>query len=403
VDAGLQSPKVPKKPRSPGNAGTGRSEVRRLPDPRSLNAALSVRGHVTSRRRLLRGSLTLAAAAAILPFAACTNSSEPRPGPGTPVPGAKRYDLNAVTESFEASIKAKETQGISLNAVKSGNVIYRRAFGSLAIGQLKPIGDAASMPSAMVLLALADAGKLSLDGRAAKFIPAFKGDHAAITVRQLLTHTSGLPDDAPVLHDNSSTLEKAAETIAALPLESAPGTAFRYGAVSYQVAGRVAEVAGGKHWDDLFHDYVAGPTGLTGFTYGKTRNPRILDGAQSSPDDYARLLDVQLHDGLFSTRRVLSKASIQLMQSNQVEGSPVEGGPPMPSKGYAIGWDIEAVDDSGVPQRLVAAGNSGAYAWLDIKDAYGACLIIDGRFEAAQGIAARIQPLIANALSRPTE
>lgn len=345
--------------------------------------------------------MALGAAFAVAPLAACTNPGAVRNGARTPVSDTREFDLSPVTDAFESTVSGGSLGGASLNAVKGGKVIYRRAFGSLAVGQLAPIGDATSMPSATVLLALADAGKLSLDDTVARFIPSFTGDNAAITVRQLLTHTAGLPTDAPGLADNSVTLASSVDAIAKLPLLSAPGSAFRYSPVSYHVAGRIAEVAGGKLWDDLFDDYLGDPTGLTGFTFGKTRNYRLLDGGQSSPDDYARILDVQLHDGLFSTRRVISPASLKLMQTNQVDGIPVDVPPPTTSVGYTIGWNIEELDDSGAPRFLVAAGGAGAYAWLDLQDAYGACLTVDGDLQAAQSLAKRIQPLISDALLHP--
>ncbi len=326
---------------------------------------------------------------------ACTTSAPSGP---TPIGEFKQYDLSAVTDAFSSVIGAQDVAGISLNAVKSGAVIYRRAFGTLAVGQVEPLGDATAMPSAMVLLALADAGKLHLDDAVAKYIPAFTG---AITVRQLLTHTSGIAANAPAVDDSSSTLEKAADAIAALPRAAKPGETFLYSAAGYQVAGRVAEVAGNDRWAHLFSDLVANPTGLTGFTYGNTRNPRILDGATASPDDYARLLDVQLHDGLFSTHRVLSHESIALMQSDQLDGVPIAGAAPSGNKGATIGWAIESTGAQGKPQLLSAGGGAGTYAWLDLTSAYGACLLVDGKFEAAHGLAGRIQPLFATALSRP--
>lgn len=336
-----------------------------------------------------------AGAAALSPMLACTTSAPAGP---TPVGEFKQFDLSAVTDAFSSALGGQNVSGISLNAVKGGAVIYRRAFGTLAVGQAGPLGDATAMPSAMVLLALADAGKLHLDDTVAKYIPAFTG---AITVRQLLTHTSGLPADAPVVNDASSTLEKAADAIARLPRAAKPGERFAYSAAGYQVAGRVAEVAGNDRWSHLFADRVANPTGLTGFAYGNTRNPRILDGATASPDDYARLLDVQLHDGLFSTHRVLSPASITLMQSDQLNGVPITGAAPTGDKGVTIGWGIDAVASDGKPQLLSVGGAAGAYAWLDLKNAYGACLLINGPFQAAHELAGRIQPLFDTALSRP--
>jgi len=339
--------------------------------------------------------MMVAGAAAVSPMLACTTSAPAGP---TPIGEFKEFDLSAVTDVFSSAISGQNVAGISLNAVKGGAVIYRRAFGTLAVGQAGPLGDATAMPSAMVLLALADAGKLHLDDPLSQYIPAFTG---AITIRQLLTHTSGLAADAPVLSDTSSTLEKAADAIAALPRAAKPGDGFLYSAAGYQVAGRVAEVAGNDRWAHLFSDLVGNPTGLTGFTYGNTRNPRILDGATASPDDYARILDVQLHEGLFSTRRVLASQSITLMQSDQLKGVPIITAAPSGSKGATIGWAIESNTADGKPELLSAGGGAGTYSWLDLKNAYGACLLVDGKFPAAHELAGRIQPLFATALSRP--
>lgn len=326
---------------------------------------------------------------------ACTSSAPAGPTP----PGEfKRYDLSSVSDAFSATVSNGEVTALSLNAVKGGAVIYRRAFGALAVGQPTPLGGATAMPSAMVILALADSGKLRLDDPVSKYIHAFTGE---ITVRQLLNHTSGLPADAPILKDNSSTLEKAADAIAALPPAAKPGEAFLYSAAGYQVAGRVAEVAGDNRWAHLFDDYLGGTVGLTDFTYGNTRNPRLLDGGTASPDDYARILDVQLHDGLFSTHRVLSPASITLMQSDQVTGISVMAASPTGTHGQSIGWGIESVDADGKPQLLSAGGGAAAYAWTDLKSEYAGCLVAVGSFEATHSIATRIQPLISAALSRP--
>src|SRR5450759_1536934 len=120
-------------------------------------------------------------------------------------------------------------------------------------------------------MSVVDEGRLSLDDHVIKYIPSFSGDKSSITIRQLLSHTSGLPADSGLsssgcLSDRFTTLATCADKIAAGPLIAAPGTEFNYGGVSMQVAGRVAEIVEARPWEEIFQQRIARPLALTTMT-----------------------------------------------------------------------------------------------------------------------------------------
>src|SRR5262249_61641003 len=84
------------------------------------------------------------------------------------------------------------------------------------------------------------------------------------------------------------TLAACVQEIAAAPLRERPGTAFIDGGSGFQGAGRMAEVAAGMPWTQLFEARGMTPLGLRDTRFGKTDNPRISGGAQGRPEGYSR-------------------------------------------------------------------------------------------------------------------
>lgn len=105
------------------------------------------------------------------------------------------------------------------------------------------------------------------DGHAADYIPAFKqGQLAQVTFRQLMSHTSGLPevkDEGKALLDPSITLLQSATIIAQeYPLLFAPGSGFQYTEAGFQVVGAAMEAATGKTLQSLVKQYITDPVGM---------------------------------------------------------------------------------------------------------------------------------------------
>ena len=183
-----------------------------------------------------------------------------------------------------------------------------------------PIVSAAKWLSAATILALVDEGKLRLDDSVSHWLPYFKkGDKKGITVRQLLSHTSGLPSYLPCMFQAQLAMDDCAHQIAEKSkLSAAPGAEFSYGGAGYSVAGRVAEVAASASWAQIFSTRLGQPLGLQHTGYGSMPNPMLSEGqVYSSAADYVTFLQMVLDGGMHGGRRVLSEAMIEEMTRDQ--------------------------------------------------------------------------------------
>ena len=189
-------------------------------------------------------------------------------------------DLDAATKAridhaVEAALKETGTPSASIAVVKDGKVAYVRAYG---LARLSPAVKATpstryqiaslskELVAAAALVAQQD-GKLSLGDTVARWLPGLTGADK-ITVRQLLTHTSGYSDNWP--QDYLMAPMRAPTTTAALldawakrPLDFAPGADRQYSNTGYAVAGRIVELATGQPLAAYVEARVLRPVGVT--------------------------------------------------------------------------------------------------------------------------------------------
>jgi CubicO group peptidase (beta-lactamase class C family) len=320
-----------------------------------------------------------------------TNNNTSPKLPDTHSETQSTFDFTAVDALLEQA--APQLGGCALVLIKDGKVIYRKAFGGYAPDKVVPIASASKWLSGAVIMALADEGKLSLDDPVSKYLPEFSGDKAGITIRQLFSHTSGLPPEARCRNDKRTTLERCAREIAALPLVAQPGEEFFYAGVSMHVGGRIAEVVSGKSWNDLFVERIAAPLGMTQtdfFAYGPTQNPRPAGDAKSSADEYGRFLQMLLQGGTFNGKRVLSEASVAEMHKDQTRGARIEYtiyethgdlDPNLRLARYGIGMWREKFDlNSGQLQEVSSQGYFGFTPWIDVERNLAGVLSVQSRF-----------------------
>jgi len=287
------------------------------------------------------------------------------------------YDFAPLTAVVQEASTALDLRGASLRVLIDGQPVYRRFFGAYTANTIVPIASASKTLSAAALMALVDEGKLSLDDKVAKYIPSFnKPGYADITLRQCFSHTSGLPgsEENDALSNSSITLAQSADRIAQIPLIGPAGGQFAYGGLSMQVAGRCAEVAAGKSWDQLFQEKITGPLGLTQVDYTTiavlppyraNTNPRIAGGARCSLGDYAIFVQMLVNRGVYNGRRVLDEASVREMQRDYAAGLPVVNSPIDGVTRYGLGTWLDIVDAAGQPVQSSAAGAFGFTAWID--------------------------------------
>ncbi len=293
---------------------------------------------------------------------------------------AQSYDFTQLDRLLRRAA-ANLPSGLEVSIVQNGQEIYRKQFGRWRQDRQGAIASSTKWLSGAVIMSLVDDGTLSLDDKASRYLPYMTGEKSTITIRQLMSHTSGFGGEFPLVNrclgDASSTLDECAQALAKAPLQIPPGTGFIYSGAGMQVAGRVAEVASGKDWQTLFRERIAGPLGMASTDYeykGPTQNPRISGGGRSTAGDYMKFLRMVAGRGLFEGRRVLSAEAVDAMLSDQTRGVPIVESPfqraavydpKAAANRYGIGNWLEDLDGNGLTTWNSSPGVTGWTPFID--------------------------------------
>jgi CubicO group peptidase (beta-lactamase class C family) len=321
----------------------------------------------------LRDVLLVPALAALVVFAAQARSL---------------YDFTPVANQVQVLMQAYGLSGASMQLSKDGQTVYRQDFGTYGPGTRIAIASASKWLSALVIARLVERGQMRWDDTIGQYIPDAPTDKRGIALRQLFSHTSGLPGgDSDCLSQRTVTLDTCARQILQFDLIAAPGTAFAYGGNSMQVAGRLAEIATGKSWDQLFVAELVVPLGLTGtdFATGSiqpgyvfTVNPRIAGGVRSTVDDYSKVVTMVAMRGATPGGQFLSPDTLDYMARKHSAGTTVLSTPYANSLGYGIGQWREAEDARGVAFRVSSPGAFGAYPFADTRQGVAGFYLVRG-------------------------
>ncbi|TAJ69961.1 MAG: class A beta-lactamase-related serine hydrolase [Phenylobacterium sp.] len=292
-------------------------------------------------------------------------------GAATPPPGLQPA-LERVVEDG--------APGLVALVFRDGRELYRAKAGAFDPDRPIPIASASKWMTATLVLTLVDEGKLDLDEPIGRKLPELKGDVAKITLRQLLSFTSGqgsLAAMADLNQDVGISLETSALQIAARPLEDPPGAAFKYGSGAMQLAGLLAERVSGQSWAALFEARIAHPLGMAHTWWGNPlkpdaarasiRNPNLQAGVYTTADDYARFLHMLAAGGAYTGGRILSPEAFKAMETAQTLKIPRAFMPPgmAPTAHYAIGNWCESVGPDGQCVMASSPGAFGVYPWID--------------------------------------
>lgn len=162
----------------------------------------------------------------------------------------------------------------SVAVVKDGQIAYLRAYGNARLDPATPakpemrysIGSISKQFTAAAILLLQEQGKLSLDDKVAKFIPSLTRANE-VTIRQLLSHTSGYQDYWPQdylmpMMLQPVTAQKILDTWARKPLDFEPGTRWQYSNTNYIIAGLIVEKASGEPLLQFLQEKVFTPLNM---------------------------------------------------------------------------------------------------------------------------------------------
>lgn len=282
---------------------------------------------------------SLLTAALLVGLGLATPGCHKRYSPALPIyDSAKLSEIDAAIESF---IAKKQMPGATFWLENRGTP-YHKAYGTRTLDPAaeamdeSTIFDAASLtkviattPSIMILI---EQGKVEVDAPVSRYIPEFKGGgKEAITVRHLMTHTSGLIAGLPATPAWSG-YDKAIALACALKVTHPPGTFFRYSDPNYILVGEIVHRVGGKPLDEFAAEKVFGPLGMKDSGYlPLNRFPasriaptekiagKALQGEVHDPTS-RRMGGVAGHAGLFTTTADLARFARMMLNLGELDG-----------------------------------------------------------------------------------
>jgi len=332
--------------------------------------------------------------------------------PATPSPDP----FIEVDRAASAAFAAQGISGMGLAIYDSNGVKrFEKMYGTFAPDQRVAIASSSKMVAGLVLLRLVDQGLLTLDSTTGAVL-GWTGPQAAITLRHLLSFTSGLEREASCTLFAGITLADCVTSISQQPLVAAPGTRFDYGSTHLHVAARMAEVVTGASWSSLFTTQLKAPLGLTSpdlawYTAPRqalgTSNPLIAGGMRATMNEYSKFLALDFNRGLHEGNRLIGD-SLFTSQATEPFPNAVIGNSPFANAGINFHYGLAAWLECPPPAVncavLSSPGAFGFTPWFDRDAGYYAILGMEvtesqsGVVAFAVNLAQTLKPIIRTAL-----
>jgi CubicO group peptidase (beta-lactamase class C family) len=301
--------------------------------------------------------------------------------------------LAAMDTAIERAIADKKCPGGVLWVEHNGRS-YHKAYGKRALVPAPEamtedtIFDAASLTKvvacAPAVMRLVEQGKVDLNAPVQRYLPEFTGDgREIITVRQLLTHTSGLPPGISTA-GNWQGQAAAYRLACAAKLQSPPGTVFKYSDINFILLGLLVQRVSGEPLETFVHREIFQPLRMrdTGYLPPATERSRIaptevVDGQPLRGvvhDPTARKMGgVAGHAGLFFTAGDLARYARMMLNQGSLEGARVlqpetvramtqPQTPPEVRVRRGLGWDFDS-PYSGPRGEIFGAESYGHTGW----------------------------------------
>jgi len=195
--------------------------------------------------------------------------------------------LEKATYLLKASVRSGILRAASLH-VRQGELVFRRSAGEASPKTPFLIASITKPLTAAGVMLLSDRNELRLSDPVRKFIPEFsQGDRKMITIRHLLTHTSGLPDQLPEnveLRKRHAPLSEFVERAIRTPLLFEPGSEVRYQSMGFLLAAEVVQRITGHPFREFLREFLFVPLGMKTSELGLGRL-KIQDTARSQVEE----------------------------------------------------------------------------------------------------------------------
>ncbi len=338
---------------------------------------------------------------------ACSGDGD-SPAAPPPVPD----EFSAVDAAARAAFEAERLNGMGLSIYdRDGRKVFERMYGTFSADRRVAIASASKIVSGTTILRLVDQGFLSLDSTTAAVL-GWTDEKGAITLRHLLSFTSGLAPEHLCSYIANTTLADCVQTIAATDLIAPPGTQFDYGSTHLHVAARMAEVATGRPWNDIFAQQLRSPLGLpTDIVYYTnpkqpvaTTNPLPAGGLRITMNEYARILQFIFDKGKWQGSSLLAAHFFDLQATAPFPNATIRTTPAQLPLRYGLTAWLECDTPADGCASISSPGVFGFTPWLDREHGYFAILGMEIPAEDNRGMAVEIErtlkPLIEAAIAK---
>jgi len=284
---------------------------------------------------------------------------------------AVRWGRDAIRQ---AMARPGAPAALSVALLQEGEIVWREAFGWAVPGRLKAgpdtrfnIGSVSKVLAALATVILQDRGQVRLDDPAVRYLPGFtmlSPEYRQITLRHLLSHSSGLPGTngrnlfafAPISGYAADTEAELADT----HLKHPPGELAVYCNDGFTLIEQVVLSVTGKPYAAFVQEAILEPLGMhrSGFNLapfpaesyahplweGKALGQEFVSayatgGLASTPEDMMRLARMFIDGGVLEGRRIVSEAGVAEMGRSQTGGLKIN---PCPEWNWGLGWDSTA-------------------------------------------------------------
>ncbi|WP_256816266.1 serine hydrolase [Cytobacillus sp. Bac17] len=272
--------------------------------------------------------------------------------------------------------------GASIVVVEDGKLVYEKGYGhdsegmSINENSLMRIGSASKSFTSFAVLQLVDKGKIQLDDPVIKYLPEVKLDDTRwkeVTIRQLMSHTSGIPN--PIIVSPASSLKAGVERLYDWNLQSNPGEKHYYSNANYWLLARLVEEVSGVEFSQYLKQKIFSPLGMgdslaavnsTDFVKGLPKGYVTAYGTAipwtelvamnmgagsviSTASDMGKWLAMHTNEGKNSSgQQLLSKELLEESYSQQPG-----------SNKYGLGWSLSS--PSVKPVRISHSGEVSTY------------------------------------------
>jgi CubicO group peptidase (beta-lactamase class C family) len=331
---------------------------------------------------------------------------------------ARAAEIAGISDKLKPFIEKQEISGAVTLVVTKEGVVHQSAVGESDVAARTPmkvddvfwIASMTKPVTGVMVLMLQDEGKLNVDDPVAKYLPEFanvktpSGKPANLTLKHLMTHTSGLAEATNPQQAAAKTLADLIPHFVAKPTGFEPGTQWRYSQSGINTLGRIVEVVSGQAFVEFLDKRLTGPLGMKDTTFYPSkeqqarlaksyervkegnlkaadififagrkleetdRTPLPNGGLFSTAADYGRFCQMLLNEGTLDGKQYLKPETVKLMRTvftdqvtNKVGFVP------------GSGWGLTAIvvkEPTGVTEALSVGtfGHGGAYgtqAWID--------------------------------------